>query len=203
MIKHRLAHTLLELLVASAVLMLLGTALVLILRSGSQSWLHAAQRADRLGELQRVLRDLGSELEAAPQASLGREAGPPASLSFASGWSLRGDKQFAVQADGRPRWQKFVIYYLANGEFCRREVAIPPTHAQALLARPLAETDLPPLQPQASWCRDGKSLSPMVAHFECTQPQPQIIEVRLETTPDPRYPQARPPSLSTTFWLHQ
>ena len=115
-----------EVLVASSILLLLFGAISMIYHSSSQVWRKVDHRTSLLRELQVAVRFIERGVEVSHPFGLARAEKALAYLSAED-----GDNKISLDAQGKPRWQKFFIVFVdEDGRLRRRELPLTPPNSK-------------------------------------------------------------------------
>lgn len=169
--KRRAGVTLIELSVASTILLILTGILFASWSSGAQAWLTASQKGDLLVKAQLAFRKIERALEASSGQSRAYENAPSGCLSFASSFGLSdtsGSSQFIASNTGEVQWQKYVVIYhvLGNHQLMWQEIGIPSTNPAYNVPTPLPSVDFGSgPQSLSSYRSSGKKLLDLIDNF--------------------------------------
>lgn len=162
--KRKAGVTLIELSVASTILLILTGILFAAWSSGAQAWLTASQKGDLLVKAQLAFRKIERSLQASSGQSRAYENTPSGCLSFASSFGLNdtpGSTQFVSLNSGEVQWQKYVVVYhvLTNHQLMWHELSIPTGNPAYTVPTPLPNVDFGSgAQPLSSYRISGKKL---------------------------------------------
>jgi prepilin-type N-terminal cleavage/methylation domain-containing protein len=191
--------TLVEVLVVLSIFSILLTAIYFIFQMGLSAWHKTATKNELLQQVQIVNFRLSKELERSSLGSLSADTalGIVAFLS-----PLDNDGVFVVGTEGRPEWQRYIVYYHNSAENVIYRTEIP-------LIAGASERRVPTLledyndgsgpQPLAAYASGGRPLSRFVTIFEPTVfPAPLSQLNWLITAERRRYGSERPEMLTMT-----
>ena len=142
--KQQRGITIVELLVASVVLGLLGLLTVALFRSGASGWKKLEAQSTMLADYEVLTAKISKEVQRSVVASVDIDSpgvnGP--TLSFLSAMDNNG--VFALDTTTfKPRWQKYLIFYFdqANRKLYLNEVELIPGSPEADAPEPLPSYD--------------------------------------------------------------
>ena len=125
--RQDLGLTFIEVMVASSILLLLFGAISIIFHSSSQVWRKVDRRTSLLRELQVAVRYIERGVEVSHPFGLARADKTLAYLS-----SEDENNDIALDAEGRPMWQKFAVVFVdPEGRLRRRLLPLATPSAQA------------------------------------------------------------------------
>lgn len=169
----RRGFSLIEVLLATSLLALLMGLIFVTFNVGSRSFRSTHLQSELRGDMGVLTNNLSRELERSIYSSLSLTS---QGLSVLSAQDSSG--RFVIGADGRPIWQRFVIYYRFADEVRRRDLELaPPLTAAA----PIENCDLGSgLQPLSFYLDgEGRALARNVARFAPSVPEAGRLEIEL------------------------
>jgi len=146
--------TLVELLVTMGLLAFFAVGTVTVMSSSKRAWQASVGQAGVRQTLQVVVWRVVNELRNSNATFVTSQAAPPA-FSFPSAVDSKGS--FVTSAEGAPRWQKYVVYYVPTGtqRLLRKELFTIPTD-------PLLDPALTPAELAAACDGRGTLVAPGV-----------------------------------------
>lgn len=171
--------TLLEVLIASAVMLIIVGAVFFLYVTGTRAWLVGRGQADLLQELLVVQGQVERDVSSSIYASLSIGPGN-ASFSVLSGQLPAGDYQVS---NGVVEWQKYLVFYLDPEKQVRRlEVPLVATAPQRISAQPIdSYDDGSGPRPISAYLSGGKILGRHVANLTVTcSPVTRVVSVTIE-----------------------
>lgn len=131
-----------EVLITVAMLVVISSALFWMLLAGKTMWLRetgtgSLEQAVDAG-LRRIMTDFQDSAFDTVTVHIGSDV--PA-ISCLSAWSS-GTDQFVTDAEGKPSWQKYVIYYVEPGTRTLRRKVLDSSNWSGGFTSPLSEADL-------------------------------------------------------------
>ena len=141
---------------------------------GAGAWRLSDSRADLQAQAALFLQGLTSEVQQSSASSLAVEG---EAVSFLS--ARDGEGRFHNSEQGRPEWQKVIVYYRhPEGALRRRELALTAPQSTSL---PIQELDLGSgLQPLAFYASEGKVAVRLVRGFTPSRDGPSLLTVVLD-----------------------
>lgn len=125
----RRGHTLIEVLVCTALFGLLLGMVLAIYVTGASAWSKGDARTELVGAAQVAMTSLVHDFESS--STLGLSVAPDGQSAAAISY-LDDQGAFVLDDQGRPIWQKWIVYSFRNGELWRREEPWPlPAAARA------------------------------------------------------------------------
>ncbi len=183
--------SLIEVLLSTSVLALLMGMVFVVFNLGTRSFRSTHLQAELRSDLGVLTNNLSRELERSIYSSLSLTSQGLSVLS-----ALDSDGRFVMGSDGRPVWQRFVIYYRYIDEVRRRDLELNPPLTDA---QPIQNCDLGSGPQPLSFYLDGegRALARNVARFAPTVPEPGRLELQLGFE-RPRFDNLPPLTLETT-----
>lgn len=172
--------TLLEMLISLSLLAIIMTAVMAIYIVGVGAWRKGGVRAELLQDLQVASSRIVKDLERTSYASL--SIGPTRdTISVLTMFDETG--QFALDANGKPIWDRWVVYFRVGDELRRQEVAWGAT--PDVRATPVPIELLSPPQTLANYASGGRVIARDIYNFEVSVvPDTTSISVKLRLRRD-------------------
>lgn len=189
---RRAGMTLVEVLVTLGLLAFFAAGTVTVMTSSKGAWQASVGQASVRQALQVVTWRIVNEARNSSATYMTSLAAPPA-FSFPSAVDSRG--HFVTTADGAPKWQKYVVYYVPAGtqRLLRRELFTVPTD-------PLLDPALTPAELAAACDGRGTLVTQGATELSLT-PDPDTSTAVLSLALQARNPNGRTERLARTITI--